>query len=84
MRYGKIVPSLHSTVSNPAIDFENTLSSSIRSCANGNALSGKANCSAPSRSQQLGAGGSNAHVILEEYLPEEVDVLIRSEAKRTL
>lgn len=74
MRYGKIVPSLHSKVSNPAIDFENTpfivnqvLREWKRPVWNGQQQPRRAGVSS------FGAGGSNAHVILEEYLPEGMD-----------
>jgi len=74
MRYGRIVPSLHSTVSNPSIDFESTpfivnqvLREWKRPVWKGRQQPRRAGVSS------FGAGGSNAHVILEEYWPEETD-----------
>ena len=72
MRHASIVPSLHSKVLNPHIDFAATpfvVAQSLRAwerpIRNGRALSRIAGVSS------FGAGGANAHVVLEEYVAAE-------------
>ena len=69
MKYGKIAPSLHSEVLNPYIDFKDTpfvvseeLSEWKRQNNSGIETPRRAGISA------FGAGGSNAHIIVEEYI----------------
>ncbi len=72
MKYGQIVPSLHSEELNPNIDFKNTpfvvqqtLSKWNRPVLDGKEVERYAGISS------FGAGGSNAHVIIKEYIPGE-------------
>src|SRR5436305_10132717 len=82
MRYGQLVPTLHAEVLNPHIDFEATpfvvqreLSAWQRPLLPGTD-EGKG---VPRRAgiSSFGAGGSNAHVILEEYMQRQQDSLER-------
>lgn len=70
MKHGMVVPSLHATVLNPHIDFANTpfeVNRVLRPWApievDGRPLPRLAGLSS------FGAGGSNAHLIIEEYVP---------------
>ena len=75
MKHQQIVPSLHSKRLNPHIDFEKTpfiVNQTLRTwdqpVINGNSLPRIAGLSS------FGAGGSNAHIIIQEYLsPIEVN-----------
>ena len=78
MKHGQIVPSLHSSTLNPNIDFDNTpfvvqqkLEKWKRPVAEINGQAREyprlAGISA------FGAGGSNGHIVIEEYIPEEQD-----------
>ena len=71
MQHGQIVPSLHSQVLNPNIDFRSTpfvvnqeLREWIRPVIDGKAAPRIAGISS------FGAGGSNSHMIIEEWLDE--------------
>jgi acyl transferase domain-containing protein/acyl carrier protein len=71
MRHGKIVPSLHSKILNPNIDFSSTpfsvnqeLREWKRPVVFGKEYPRRAGISC------FGAGGSNSHLIVEEYIPE--------------
>ena len=74
LKYGQLVPSIHSEVLNPNIDFLNSpfvvqrnLTEWKRPLVNGLELPRRAGVSS------FGAGGSNAHIVIEEYLPKEIE-----------
>ena len=74
LKNGQLVPSLHSEVLNSNIDFNNTpfvvqhaLTEWKRPVIGGRELPRRAGVSS------FGAGGSNAHIVIEEYMPEETD-----------
>ncbi|TMC14725.1 MAG: type I polyketide synthase, partial [Chloroflexi bacterium] len=76
MRYGQLVPSLHTEVLNPHIDFATTpfvvqreLSVWKRPLLPG--ADGEQEHPRRAGMSSFGAGGSNAHVILEEYRPHD-------------
>ncbi len=82
MRHASIVPSLHSKVLNPHIDFATTpfvvvqdLRTWVPPVRDGRALPRIAGVSS------FGAGGANAHIVLEEYVASE-RVPARSDALR--
>jgi polyketide synthase PksN len=68
MRYGKLVPSLHSSTLNPHIEFEATPFVVNRELREWNrpVVDGKTKLRAAGISS-FGAGGSNAHLILQEH-----------------
>lgn len=76
MKYGKLTPSLHSSVTNPNIDFENTPFAVQRELVDWKRpvlkIEGEEN-EYPRLAgiSSFGAGGSNAHIIIEEYIPEK-------------
>ncbi|MGN9166787.1 SDR family NAD(P)-dependent oxidoreductase [Paenibacillus polymyxa] len=75
LKYGQIAPSLHSSTLNPNIDFSNSpfivqqeLEDWKRPVAT---INGKtAEYPRIAGISSFGAGGSNAHVLIEEYIPE--------------
>ncbi|WP_405668154.1 SDR family NAD(P)-dependent oxidoreductase [Streptomyces sp. NBC_01166] len=71
MKHGRLAPSLHSEVLNPHIDFDSSPFYVARELAPWSRPTG-ADGTAASRIagiSSFGAGGTNAHVIVEEYLP---------------
>ncbi|HEX2925808.1 MAG TPA: beta-ketoacyl synthase N-terminal-like domain-containing protein, partial [Ruminiclostridium sp.] len=77
LKHQKLVPSLHSEILNSNIDFTNTPFVVQRELAEWKRpvveIDGKAR-EYPRRAgiSSFGAGGSNAHVLIEEYIPEGV------------
>ena len=81
LKHRQIVPSLHSEVLNPNIDFSNTpfvvqqeLTEWKRPVVEINGISREYPRIAGISS--FGAGGSNAHVVIEEYIPESQEQAI--------
>lgn len=77
MKYQKIAPSLHSEVLNPYIDFANspfTVSHELTDWERPVIEKDGITKEYPRRAgiSAFGAGGSNAHIVIEEYLPETV------------
>lgn len=75
IKHKQIVPSLHSNMLNPYIDFPKTpfivnqkLKAWDKPKVNGQLLPRIAGLSS------FGAGGSNAHIILQEYIPQETKI----------
>jgi amino acid adenylation domain-containing protein len=66
LKYRQLVPSLHSAKLNPNIDFENTPFKVQQELEKWPALNNKPRIAGISG---FGAGGSNAHLIIEEYVP---------------
>nr|QZA73306.1 type I polyketide synthase [Streptomyces sp.] len=71
MKHGHIAPSLHSEVLNPHIDFGGSPFHVARELTPWNCPTGPDGTAAPRIAgiSSFGAGGSNAHVVVEEYLP---------------
>ncbi|PEW08370.1 SDR family NAD(P)-dependent oxidoreductase, partial [Bacillus cereus] len=80
MKYGKLVPSLHSKILNPNIDFEKTpfkvqqeLEEWERPVIEKEGI--KQEYPRIAGVSAFGAGGSNAHLLIEEYIPEKEEHL---------
>ncbi|MFE4053273.1 SDR family NAD(P)-dependent oxidoreductase [Streptomyces sp. YIM B13518] len=73
MKHGQLVPSLHSDVLNPHIDFTNSPFTVQRSLAEWTRPRAADGTESPRIAgvSSFGAGGSNAHVIVEEYVPAQ-------------
>ncbi|QMU78258.1 SDR family NAD(P)-dependent oxidoreductase [Streptacidiphilus sp. PB12-B1b] len=71
LKHGQLAPSLHSEVLNPHIDFDGSPFYVARKLAPWSRPTGADGAAAPRIAgiSSFGAGGSNAHVIVEEYLP---------------
>ncbi|MDO6526354.1 SDR family NAD(P)-dependent oxidoreductase [Motilimonas sp. 1_MG-2023] len=86
MRHKQIVPSLHSKKLNPNIEFEDTpfeVNQTLKPWQRPN-INGKETPRVAGISS-FGAGGSNAHVIIEEYLEAETNQdLLTDKSKRVL
>ncbi|WP_045825685.1 SDR family NAD(P)-dependent oxidoreductase [Teredinibacter turnerae] len=74
MKYKQLVPSLHSDILNPDIDFSKTplkvnqeLKAWARPCIDGKEVKRIAGLSS------FGAGGANAHLVVEEYQPRAIE-----------
>ncbi|MBQ4839760.1 SDR family NAD(P)-dependent oxidoreductase [Pseudoalteromonas luteoviolacea] len=67
MRYKTIVPSIHSQTRNPYIDFDNSPFDVPREAQPWQVAEGKKRVAGISA---FGAGGSNAHMVVEEYVAE--------------
>ncbi len=80
MKHGQLVPSLHSEVLNPYIDFsqtpfavQQTLTEWKRPIIE---IDGKTKeCPRAAGISSFGAGGSNAHIVIAEYLPQSQEAL---------
>jgi polyketide synthase PksN len=75
LKFGQLVPSLHSSVLNPNIDFSQTpfiVQQTLAEWKRPVVESGGAIREYPRRAgiSSFGAGGSNAHVVIEEYIPK--------------
>lgn len=73
MKHHKLVPSLHAEVLNTNIDFEHSPFNVVTKVKEWNPENEQDNLCAGISS--FGAGGSNAHVIIEEYKNKFVDIL---------
>ncbi len=76
MKYGELVPSLHSRVLNPNIDFENTPFTVQQELSEWKRPLLKIDGEIKEYPRiagisSFGAGGSNAHIIIEEYIPKD-------------
>ncbi|MEO2205376.1 SDR family NAD(P)-dependent oxidoreductase [Paenibacillus pabuli] len=76
MKYGKLVPSLHSSELNPNIDFEKTpfkVQHELEEWKRPVIVRDGAKKEVPRLAgiSAFGAGGSNAHLVIEEYMPEQ-------------
>ncbi|NHA02805.1 SDR family NAD(P)-dependent oxidoreductase [Mucilaginibacter sp. HC2] len=71
LQHRQLVPSLHSAVLNPNIDFENSPFKVQQELAAWKSPTGKARIAGISG---FGAGGSNAHIIIEEYTGKSATV----------
>ena len=76
LKHGQLVPSLHSKTLNPNIDFSNTLFVVQQELAEWKRPAVGTNGESKEFSRRagissFGAGGSNAHIIIEEYIPED-------------
>ncbi|ASZ12601.1 non-ribosomal peptide synthetase [Chitinophaga sp. MD30] len=69
MKYQQLVPSLHSAVLNPDIDFENTPFKVQQRLEHWQTAGDKPRIAGLS---SFGAGGSNAHIIIQEYKQEPI------------
>src|SRR5690606_14542274 len=66
MRHGELVPSLHADPVNPNIDFDSTplrVQTEVAPWPRRDGLPRRAGISS------FGAGGANAHLVVEEYVP---------------
>src|SRR5439155_12368460 len=74
MRYGQLVPSLHAEVLNPHIDFSATpfvVQQELSMWKRPQMPDGRTEVKRRAGISSFGAGGSNAHVILEEYVEKQ-------------
>ncbi|NGO06589.1 SDR family NAD(P)-dependent oxidoreductase [Streptomyces sp. HC44] len=71
MKHGELAPSLHSEVLNPHIDFDGSPFYVARESAQWSRPTGADGTAMPRIAgiSSFGAGGSNAHVIVEEHIP---------------
>ncbi|UMR29381.1 type I polyketide synthase [Massilia sp. MB5] len=81
MKHGQLAPSLHSNTLNPNIDFADTpfiVQQELANWPRAVAADGGAQRELPLRAgiSSFGAGGSNAHVVIEEYRSEDAQTAI--------
>lgn len=81
MKYKMLVPSLHSEVLNSNIDFDNSFLKVQKELSAWNRIGNDAKNPEPYRAMlsSFGAGGSNAHAIIEEYIPTYATSVSNSE-----
>lgn len=82
MKYKKLVPSLHAKEINANIDFSTTPFAVQRGLTDWNLDADSGVDSRCAMLSSFGAGGSNAHLILEEYA-EETDVQVQGDSNQT-
>ncbi|WP_324609004.1 SDR family NAD(P)-dependent oxidoreductase [Streptomyces sp. NRRL F-5650] len=81
LKHGRLVPSLHADEPNPVIDFENSPFRVQREAAPWPREEGRPRRAAVS---SFGAGGTNAHVILEEFVAPPEDGGARGGAREVI
>lgn len=86
MKYGKLVPSIHSDVLNPMINFDKTPFYVQRTLSDWKCVEETVNgkvhtCPRRAGVSSFGAGGSNVHIILEEYKNDMDNLPVEDEKK---
>lgn len=89
MKYGKLVPSLYAEVENPNIDFKETPFSIQKTLEDWKPKKKKSNGEIVEIKRRagissFGAGGANAHIILEEYQPKKTETESETETENII